>query len=288
MTPSTPRAAPRRGTPAAVLGLAAASLGLAVMPGCAAVNQLARSAVQQPVLTFQKAEVQSLDFEGATLALEYRLDNPNSFGLSLARVQYWLQLDGRVVTRGEVAGGLKIPAAGAAPVTFATRLPWAEVPRLLELVQRHGPVAYQVGGLVAVDTPVGVIELPASHAGTVDLPELPAFRIATVGVRLASLSELEVDVGLVIKNPNPFPLPEGSFSYALAADGEVVASSALTGLAAVPPGGEARVQVPVKLSLLGAGRAALALRGGGAEVRLTGEAKVGALPIPLDLSHRGR
>jgi LEA14-like dessication related protein len=122
----------------------------------------------------------------------------------------------------------------------------------------------------------------------VALPALPSFRIASVGVRLASFSELEVVVGLVIKNGNPFPLPEGSFRYALAADGEVVATSELEGLAAVPAGGEVRIEVPVRLSLLGAGKAAMALRGGGADVRLTGEAKVGALPIPLDLSHRGR
>jgi LEA14-like dessication related protein len=275
----------RHHTHRSILAVAAAALlaGLAGLTGCAAVNDLARAAFQRPTLAFEKVEVQALDFDGATLALDYRLTNPNPFGLTLARVQYWLQLDGRIVTRGEIAGGLRIPASGTAPVRFTARLPFAEVPRLLELVQRHGPVAYAVGGQVAVDTPVGVLELPVEHAGTVDLPALPALRIASVSVQLASLSELRVDVALLVRNPNPFPLPEGSFRYALAADGEVVATSELEGMAAVPPGGEARIDVPIRLSLIGAGRAAMALRGGGATVRLTGEGKVGAIPFPIDV-----
>jgi LEA14-like dessication related protein len=266
----------------ALAAAAAAVLALAGLSGCAAINDLARSAFVRPTLAFEKVEVQALDFDGATLALDFRLANPNAFGLTLARVQYWLQLDGRIVTRGEVAGGLRIPASGAVPVRFTARLPWAEVPRLVELGRRGGRVPYQVGGQVAVDTPVGVLELPAEHAGEVALPALPTFRIATVGVRLVSFSELEVDMALMVHNPNPFPLPEGSFRYALASDGEVVATSDLEGLAAVPAGGEARVEVPVRISLAGAGRAALALRGGSAAVRLTGEATIGSLHYPID------
>jgi len=261
------------------LSCAAAALALA---GCAAINDLARSAFVKPTLAYEKVEVQALDFDGATLAIDCRLTNPNPFGLTLARVQYWLQIEGRIVTRGEVAGGLRLPASGTAPVRFTARLPWAEVPRLAELTRRGGRVPYAIGGQVAVDTPVGVLELPVEHAGAVDLPALPTFRIAAVGVRLASFTDLKVDVALVVHNPNPFPLPEGSFRYALAADGEVVATSDLEGLSAVPAGGEARVEVPVRISLAGAGRAALALRSGSAAVRLTGEATIGSLHYPID------
>jgi len=56
-------------------------------------------------------------------------------------------------------------------------------------------------------------------------------------------------------------------------------------LAAVPAHQEARVVIPVRLSLLGAGRAlSTVVRGGSADLRLSGQAKVGALPLPLDLS----
>jgi LEA14-like dessication related protein len=270
-----------------LLALAAAPLLLA---GCAALGKLAEGAVQKPTLTFKAAAVESLDFDGATLALDFTLSNPNRFGLRLARVQSWLQLDGRVVTRAELPGGLTIPAAGEAPVRFTARLPFAEVPHLLELVTRGGgEVPYTVGGLVAVETPLGPMELPASHSGRVALPALPTFDFAGASVRLASLTEVELTVNVAVRNPNPFPLPPGALRYQLAVGGEVVASADAAALAAVAARGQGRVVVPVRLSLLGAGRALGALvRGGTADVRVSGEARLGALPVPLDVAGTAR
>ena len=255
-----------------------------LLDGCAAVNELARSAFRPPTLAFQGVSVSALDFDGATLVFDYRLHNPNGFGLALAGVQYWLQLEGRVVTRGSLQGGLTIPAAGDAPVRFTARLPFAEVPRLLELVARGGQVAYAAGGVVSVRTPLGLLDLPAEHAGQVDLPRLPAFRLASARVRLASLTEAELELTLLVDNQNPFPVPEGEFRYALALGGEVVATSEGEVLGGVAARSQGRITIPVRLSLLGAGRAlAAAVRGGSADLRITGQAKVGALPVPLDL-----
>jgi LEA14-like dessication related protein len=189
-----------------------------------------------------------------------------------------------VVTRGAVPGGLTIPAQGEVPVRFTARLPFGEVPRILELVAKGGQVAYAAGGRVAVDTPVGVIELPVEHAGHVDLPQLPAFRLASARVKLASLSEVELELTLLIDNQNGFPLPDGEFKYTLALGGEVVASSEGEALGGVAARSQGKLVIPVRLSLLGAGRAlGAAVRGGAADLRLTGQATVGSVPVPVDL-----
>jgi LEA14-like dessication related protein len=256
----------------------------ALAGGCAAVGELARSAFRRPTLTLVQVSVASLDFDGATLALDYRVENPNGFGLQVGRLQYWLQLEGRMVTRGEVPGGLKVPAAGAAPVRFTVRLPFAEVPRLVELVRAAEPVRYTVGGVVGVDTPVGIVDLPISHTGSVDLPRVPDFRVASVAVRMASLTEVEVAVKLDVANPNPFPLPGGELEYAVALGGEVVAATEAGEVIEVPANGRGTMVIPVRLSLLGAGRAAAsATRGGATEVRLSGRARIGALSAPFDV-----
>ncbi|MCM2333121.1 MAG: LEA type 2 family protein, partial [Anaeromyxobacteraceae bacterium] len=207
----------RLARPIALAALLAAPL---LLGGCAAVGELAKAAFQKPTMTFKAVEVQSIDFDGATLAFDFRLHNPNGFSLRLAEVQYWLQLEQRVVTRGGVPGGVKIPASGEVPVRFTARLPFAEVPRVVELVARGGQVAYTVGGQVAVETPIGVVDVPASHSGAIDLPQLPAFRIASARARLASLTEVELELTLAVDNRNPFPLPDGELRYALALGGE--------------------------------------------------------------------
>jgi LEA14-like dessication related protein len=269
---------------ALVLALAPLLLSLS---GCAAVGELAKSAFKKPTLRLEQVSVAAIDFDGATLAFDYQVENPNGFGLNVARLQYWLELEQRVVTRGEAPGGIRLPASGAAPVRFTTRLPFAEVPRLLELVRSRAPVHYKVGGLVGVDTPIGNVDLPLSHAGTVDLPRVPEFKVASVAVRMSSLTEVEVALAIDVANPNAFPLPGGELQYAVAVGGQVVASAEGGEVIAVPASGRGRMVIPVRLSLLGAGMAAAtAVRGGGSEVRLSGQATIGALTTPFDVRAR--
>jgi LEA14-like dessication related protein len=272
----------RPARPLALAALAAATLLLAA--GCAAMGDLARSAVKPPRLDYRGAAVTALDFDGATMAFDFTLHNPNPFGVKLAQVVYWLKLEEKVVVRGKVPGGVAVPAEGDVPVRFTARLPFAEVPRIAELVARGGRVDYVVGGQVDVETPIGIIDVPASHAGHVDLPVLPAFRLAGARVRLASLTEVEVELTVLVDNRNPFPLPEGELRYQLALGGEVVATVDGEALAEIPARSEGRVVIPVRLSVQGAGRALGAvLRGGTADLRLSGEAKLGALPAPIEL-----
>jgi LEA14-like dessication related protein len=267
-----------------LLALAALAAATLLPGGCATMGDLAKAAVQPPTLAYRSVEVTALDFDGATLAFDFRLANPNPFGLEVAGVQYWLQVEEQVVVRGTVPGGVKIPAAGEVPVRFTARLRFAEVPRLAALVARGGQVTYTVGGRVDVSTPIGLLAVPASHTGHLDLPVLPAFRLASAKVRLASLTEVEVELTVFVDNRNPFPLPEGELEYALTLGGEVVATVDGQALAVIPARKEGRVVIPVRLSLLGAGRAlSTVLRGGSADLRVTGEARLGALPVPLDL-----
>jgi LEA14-like dessication related protein len=154
---------------------------------------------------------------------------------------------------------------------------------LVELVRSAAPVHYTVGGVVGVDTPIGLVDLPISHAGTVDLPRLPEFKVSSVSVHMASLTELEVVIGIDVANGNPFPLPGGELQYAVAVGGEVVASAEAGQVVDVPARGHGKMKIPVRLSLLGAGRAAASAVRGGTEVRLSGQARIGALSAPFDV-----
>jgi hypothetical protein len=138
---------------------------------------------------------------------------------------------------------------------------------------------------VGVRTPAGELDLPIEHSGQVPLPGLPAFRLDGVSVRLVGLTDLELDLHLELRNPNPFPLPAGQLRYALALDGQPVASAEAQRLEPVAARSAGRLTIPVRISLLGAGRAAAAA-GGGAGLELTGQARLGAVPLPLDLQGR--
>src|SRR5512146_3306872 len=114
--------------------IAALTVPLLLLAACAGLEKFAASAVQKPKLTFRSATVQALDLEGATLALTWDLENPNGFGVDLARVGWSLDAEGTRVASGDLPGGLKIPAKATAPVTFPVRVRFQDVPGIVGLL----------------------------------------------------------------------------------------------------------------------------------------------------------
>jgi LEA14-like dessication related protein len=256
-----------------------------LLAGCAGLNEFAASAVQKPRLTFRSVALSSFDLEGATLAFTYDLENPNGFGLNLARVGYTIDVEGTRVTSGDVPGGLEIKANGTAPVTFPVHVQFKDVPGIVKLLtSSKEAVAYRLGGNVGVRTPLGVLDVPLSHEGTLKLPSMPRFSLEGISINSLGFTQIGFDVRLRVHNPNAFGLPVGKLDYALAVAGNQVARAAALDVAPVSAGGSAIVTIPVRLDLASAGRAAAALTGGGnVPVDLDGKANLAGLQLPLDL-----
>jgi LEA14-like dessication related protein len=257
-----------------------------LLAGCAGLQDLARSAFQKPHLEFRSASVDALDLEGATVGLHVDLDNPNGFGLDVARVAWTLDAEGTRVASGDMAGGLTIPAKGIAQLVIPVRVLFHDVPGIVALfTQKKDAVHYQVAGTVGVRTPVGVVELPVTHEGRLPLPGLPAFSIEGLTLRGASFRDVTFEVRLAVNNPNPFPIPAGKLDWTLSLGGGApVARAEGVPLASVAAGGRAEVVIPVRLDLLSAGRAAADLaRGAEVRVKVTGSAEVAGIKVPLDL-----
>lgn len=267
---------------------AALAFALIFLAGCAELGQLAASAFQKPNLTFRSASLQALDLEGATVGFTFDVENPNAFGLSLARLGYGVEVEGTRIASGDAPGGMKIAPSGRTPVTFPVRVRFQDVPGIVALLgKRQDAVAYKLTGNLGFRTPVGVVDVPMGHSGTLALPKLPAFSLEALKVTGASFTEVGLEVRLRMKNPNAFPVPAGQLDYALSVAGHGVAEARGRSLSVVPGGGEATVAIPVRVSLTQLGRAATAVsQGGQVDLGLSGTAQVAGLAIPLNLAGR--
>jgi LEA14-like dessication related protein len=256
-----------------------------LLAACASVQQLARSAVKEPKLTFRSASLQALDMEGATVAFSWDLENPNGFGVDLARVGWNVEVEGTRIASGDLPGGLQIKANGTAPVTFPVRVRFQDVPGIVSLLgSGKDVIRYRLGGTLGVRTPIGILDLPLSHEDRLRLPSMPRFALEGLAIRSMSFDAVALDVRLRVKNPNAFPLPVGKLDYALAIGGASVAHAAGAELSSVAGGASAVVAIPLRLDVLSAGRAVSDLaRGGDVQVDLTGNAVVAGIPLPLDL-----
>ncbi len=263
----------------------ALALPLLLLAGCAGLNEFAASAVQKPKLTFRAVSLSSLDLEGATLSFTYDLENPNGFGLNLATVGYTVDVEGTRVASGDVPGGLAIKAKGTAPVVFPVHVRFRDVPDIVTLLtSKRDTVKYRLGGNVGVRTPLGVLDVPMAHDGTLNLPSMPQFALDGIAVHSMGFTEITFDVRLRVRNPNAFALPVGKLDYALAVGGASVARAAALDVAPVAGGSSGVVSIPVKLDLASAGRAAAQLASGGeVPVDLGGKASLAGIPFPLEL-----
>ncbi len=265
-----------------------AALALVALAACAGVKDLLAQAFERPRLTFESVSAEALDLEGVTLALRYRVDNPNAVGVSLARLGYSLDVEGRRVVAGDLPAGVRIPARGSAPLVVPVRLRYADVPACVETLLSKSSVAYEVKGTAGLDTPVGVVDLPFQHAGTAPVPRPPGFDIESARL-VAGAGGLGVDLRVRVTNRNAFPIPAGRLEYALDVGGATVASGATHLVAALPAGGSAVLLLPARLDAAGAGRAAAQAFGGGPlDVKLRGTAGYGSLALPLDLRGAAR
>ncbi len=258
------------------------------LAGCAGLQDIARTVLQQPKLTFRAASLEALDLEGATVGFQFDLENPNSFGVDLARVGWGIEVEGTRIASGDLPGGLAVPARGKAPVTFPVRVRFRDVPGIVSLLGGgRDQLAYRLSGAVGVRTPAGILDVPLSHSDVLKLPSLPRFGVEGLSVKSVSLSSIGLAVRLAVKNPNGFALPAGRLDYALAIGGSPVARAEGAGLAAVAGGSSQIVEIPVRIEVLSAGRAATDLaRGAEVQVDLKGTAEIAGLPLPLDLKAR--
>jgi LEA14-like dessication related protein len=258
------------------------------LASCAEVQKLARSSLKDPKLTFRSASLQGLDMEGATVAFTWDLENPNGFGVDLARVGWTVDAEGTRIAAGDLPGGLQIAANGTAPVTFPVRVRFQDVPGIVSLLgSGKDAIGYRLAGSIGVRTPFGILDLPLSHEDTLRLPAVPRFALEGLSIRSMALDEVALGLRLRVRNPNAFALPVGRLDYALSFGGAPVVRAQGAELAGVAGGSSAVVELPLRLDLASAGRAAGDLaRGGEVDVGLTGTAVVGGIPLPLDL--RGR
>lgn len=261
--------------------LACALAAVLALGGCALFQSILGAGFQRPTLAYESWSADQLDLDGVTIALHYRLENPNDFGLDLRRLGYRLEVEGRQLVEGELPGGLSIRAKGSTPVPIPVRLRWRDIPGFVEVLLTRTDLAYRVSGNAGVGTPVGTVDLPFDHRARVALPRPPSIGIEGIAIRESSLANLALDLKLRVENRNAFPLPVGALTYGLRVGQRDLVAGGSHPLAAVPAGGRATIPIPIRISLLGVAESASELMRG-AEVRLHGLADFGPMQVPVD------
>jgi len=255
---------------------------LSTLPGCALLRGLEKG-LQAPTARFESAEIQAVSLESATVLAHLTLHNPNLLGVQVAEVSWDFVVEGDRLFGGRAPSGVRLAPQGDAPLAVQVIVPYSGLAKLAVALATRDEVPYRVEARIGVQTPVGVLTVPAGWNGTLPVPKLPSVRL--VGVRAGEIgfTGVRAVVTLGVENRNPFPIPLEAVSLRLLAEGRALAS---VGGAArtLAPRQESLLELPVEISFAQAGSAAAsALAARNLAVRLQGELKAGGRALPVDL-----
>lgn len=261
------------------------ALVLVMLSGCAALTDVIQAAFQKPRFTFKAARLANVTFEGLSLDTVWQLDNPNPIGLSLARADYKLSVEGKQVVAGRPPNGLQIPAQGSTELTFPAGIKLRDIFPLAQDLANKEFAQYRVEGVVGVQTPIGVIDFPLSYEDKFEVPKLPAFALQPPRITKLSFQGTTVEFPISITNKNSFALPLQGITGALKIGGQPVGRVATGDLGRLEGKASRVVSIPLSFDLLNtAGVVTQAIQGGSAQVELEGELQAGSSRVPIDLS----
>ena len=113
----------------------------------------------------------ALPLSASTIDLDFTvgIDNPNSVGLNLARLDFGVLVNGNRLIDSVSSDRISIPARGANDVHLRARIGYNQIPNLFQQIANviQGQRAnYQIQGNAYFDTPVGQMRFPVTVAAT--------------------------------------------------------------------------------------------------------------------------
>lgn len=262
-----------------------AAVVLLTLCSCAALTDVIQAAFQKPRLAFKTARLANVSLEGLTLDTVWNVDNPNPIGLSLARADYKLSVEGKQVVAGSPPMGLQIPAQGAAELTFPAGIKLRDIFPLAQDLATKEFARYRVEGVVGIQTPIGILDFPLAYEDQFEVPKIPAVQLQPPRVTKLSFQGTTVEFPIAITNKNSFALPLTGLTGALKVGGVSVGRVATGDLGQLNGKDTRVVNVPIDIDLWNAaGVVAQAVQGGSAPVELEGSIASGSTTVPLDVT----
>lgn len=142
------------------------ALALLTLGGCNSVRQALNIENPTYILRGVRPRVAvAIPLSASTIDLDFDIEvqNPNSVGLRLDRIDFDVLVNGNQVTRGFSSQRVRIPANGFGDVRIQTRVDYNDVKSLFREIADviQGERAnYELRGTAHFDTPVGTLNFP--------------------------------------------------------------------------------------------------------------------------------
>lgn len=222
---------------------------------CAALKE----SIKKPEVSVQQVKVTGVTLSGMDVAFVLRVKNSNPIGITLEGLSYKLDIEEKNLLKGKTGQKLKVAANGSSTLTLPLSLAYKEMFDGASALVKQDKVRYALGG----DIDFGLFRLPYKTSGTLDIPSLPKVSIGKLGIKRVTLSGIDLEVGLDLKNSNRFPLRMEGVDYNLKVANATVARGKSLAPISLGAGKQGRMVLGMSLGYRELGGVISRLKGGG-------------------------
>jgi LEA14-like dessication related protein len=239
----------------------------------------------KPTVTVERVDLTAISFSGIGANVVFRVENHNPIGVDLAKLVYQLTVDNHPFVQGAANNPLHVPAQGVGQLTLPVSFKFIELAEALVSIFQKKQVPYTIATQLGFGTPLGVLTVPISHAGTMPVPQLPSLAIGDAAVGGVNLSGASLSVTINVHNNNTFAVPVGALKYDLTINGAPILSAA-TAPAQLAASGTLPLTIGAHLDFLRVGMGILrAVQSRSATVALDGSFDLLGYAMPVHLAH---
>jgi len=237
-------------------------------------------------ISFDRLEVQNIDFSSVDADFVFRIDNSLPIGFAIERFNYNLAFEGISWLSGDDPNGLVVFADNQSEVALPMAVVFTELYDMVQATKGEDEIDFGLSGDfgIALSGDSVVIGDSSSQAGSnnaggaqvVDVPyaadgdfpalRTPKFSFDALNVTNASLDTLSLSLDLGVQNEHASALWFTNFDYNINVDGATVASGLVADLgsvAGVSPGASVAstgtLSLPIDIDLLSLGTGGIAL-----------------------------
>lgn len=176
---------------------------------------------QKPTLSVTGAKVASVSFDGAVVDVTVEIQNDNAVPLFADRLAFDGFLEGKALVHSALNQRLTVPARGKSELKVPLRFVYRELKATLDELEGKQRWRYEVKGEVGFAPHEKlVVTLPFATDGELPAPQLPTVTVTKPRLENPSLKGFTVVTDVVVKNPNAFALPAGSFEGTITVGGQ--------------------------------------------------------------------
>ena len=229
-----------------------------LLPGCANLKQMAEA--QKPKAVVAGVSVASLSLQDITLNTRVKLDNPNPFELKAAGLTLDLSVaGGHLATVSQPDSSLTLPASGSKEMVLPVTLKFADLYRAVSGLKDKNEVPYGLKGSIRFAVPVlGDVSVPLAYDDILPIPHLPDVKLQNVKLLKAGFSSVQLQLDMLVKNPNAFAVDLNKLGFRLGAQGKTLGSGQVSSLS-LASGKSQTLSLPLTLSISELGSALFSL-----------------------------